>query len=267
MSDFKATPPTNLTPAQLLDRYQIHEQSLIQNWAKLHGIEGYRRDYSPEEVNLIDHVHHHLHNLGMSVEEYRGLIGRPSQPEQDFVFQAAATQAAPSVNTNTRSSFDTAYKRYPTTLPTLETTQPELQSSFRSGVPFDSQSTTLSSQQNTADSSKVADSNLFSDMNPDDAENDVTQQATDAIATLVQQYSEVIDFMGEQIADSFIEELDASVMRHLAKKIQQRKIAPTQTPPSRLVKVVQAVFKSGDNRALSASNNSGLEMEHVHRPG
>jgi hypothetical protein len=217
MSDFKTTPETDLSISQLLQRYQIQDESTLRNWAKLHGINGNRPTFSPQEVDLIDHVHHHLHNLGMSVSEYQHLVNRRSSHIQ--------TPSQPPQNT---AEFN------PSPTPPAEFNQSVGQS--------------VSQPSNE----------------------DINHQTSDAIERLMEQYSEAIDYMGEQIADNFINELDASVMRHLVKKVKARQQIPVeQAQPNRLMKAIQVVFKSKNDKLLmgSTQEESGLQMESNHRLG
>lgn len=217
MSDFKTTPDTDLSISQLLERYQIQDESTLRNWAKLHGINGNRPMFSPQEVDLIDHVHHHLHNLGMSVSEYQHLVNRRSYPIQ--------TPAQP----------------------------PQNSAEFNS------------SSRHTSEFKQSGHQPISQPSNED-----INGQTSDAIELLMEQYSEAIDYMGEQIADQFINELDASVMRHLVKKVQARQqIPPEQAPPNRLMKAIQVVFKSKNDKLLmgSTQEDSGLQMESNHRLG
>jgi uncharacterized protein YjgD (DUF1641 family) len=86
---------------------------------------------------------------------------------------------------------------------------------------------------------------------------------------LMEQYSEAIDYMGEQIADQFIDELDVSVMRHLSRKVQQRLALNGQARSNRLMKAIQGVFQSKNKSLLmgSPSEDSSLHMENTHRLG
>lgn len=218
MSDFKATPTTDLTTEQLLDRYQIHDESLLQNWAKLHGINGYRRIYSPSEISLLDHVHHHLQILSMDVEDYQNLI----------------------------------QSRYP-----------QFQSATR-------QDATLMSHNLKPNSSEPSVPEHSSDAEPERLQSgEFAQQAGEMVSVLLEQYSATVDFMGDYIAEQFIEELDASVMRHLAKKVKERQDLPDQTRPNRFLRVIQTVLKSKGDLLLPPSPReaSSLEMENTHRLG
>ena len=220
MSDFKPTPETNLTTAQLLERYRIGEEATLITWAQLHGLNGNHGVYSPDEVELIDHVHHHLQNLGMSIDEYKNLVNRrlnrSSSPPPSELNSAPYSEPKP---------------------------QPE--------VPPQPQ-INRSSEPNLSPNSE-----------------EMTRQTSGAIEMLMDQYSEAIDYMGEQIAEQFIEELDASVMRHLSRKVQQRFAANGQVRSNRLMKVIQGVFQSKNNTLLmgSPSEDSSLQMENTHRLG
>ena len=74
MSDFKVTPEVELKTAQMLDRYQLQDETILRRWAKLHGINSSRGYFYPGEVDLIDHAHHHIYNLGMSIADYQSLL-------------------------------------------------------------------------------------------------------------------------------------------------------------------------------------------------
>jgi hypothetical protein len=86
---------------------------------------------------------------------------------------------------------------------------------------------------------------------------------------LTEQYSEAIDLMGERIADHFVDELDLSVMRHLAKKVQDRRKLNGQGKPNRFLQVIKAVLQPSGNTLLVPKNaeQSSLELEHNHRLG
>ena len=220
MSDFKTTPETDLTTYELLNRYQIEDEYLLHSWAKIHGINGNRSTFSPREVDLIDHAHHHLSNLGMSVPEYQDLVNRRHQNHPPL---KVAPEPSNSGYLNATSSQNTSEFS-----PTI--------------VPSDSP----------------------------ESDEDMSQQATDAIETLMDQYSEAIEYMGEQIADNFIEELDASVMRHLVRKVKVRQQHQAQNiKPNRLMKAIQVVFKNKEESLLAPSSGeeSRLEMENTHRLG
>jgi DNA-binding transcriptional MerR regulator len=172
MSDFKPTPESNMTTTQLLDRYQLHDANTLKTWASLHGI--YKQDglFSPSEVDLIDHVHHHIYNLGMTVDEYQNFLAHRLNRLE------AKVETEPSV-----------VKQNPV---------------------------------------------------PDE----ITTEASQALELLMEQYSEAIELMGERIADHFIDELDLSVMRHLAKKVKERQLLNNQLArPNRFLKTIQAVLK------------------------
>ena len=74
MSDFKVTPEVELKTAQMLERYQLQDETILRRWAKLHGINSTRGYFYPSEVDLIDHAHHHIYNLGMSIADYQSLL-------------------------------------------------------------------------------------------------------------------------------------------------------------------------------------------------
>ncbi|MEA5522239.1 hypothetical protein [Limnoraphis robusta] len=219
MSDFKPTPDTNLTMAQLLERYQIGDEATLRTWAQLHGLNGNHGIYSPNEVELIDHVHHHLHNLGMSIDEYKKLVNRRlHRPSYESSGWNSAANAQPISQPN----------------------------------PSVSNSVYSSSENHSSDQTEK-----------------VVQEASGAIEMLMEQYSEAIDYMGEQIADQFIDELDVSVMRHLSRKVQQRLALNGQARSNRLMKAIQGVFQSKNKSLLmgSPSEDSSLHMENTHRLG
>ncbi len=82
MSDFKVTPEVELNTAQMLERYQLQDETILRRWAKLHAINSTRGFFYPSEVDLMDHAHHHLYNLGMSIAEYQSLLDRRSSNSQ-----------------------------------------------------------------------------------------------------------------------------------------------------------------------------------------
>ncbi|MGL4502838.1 MAG: hypothetical protein ACRC78_06165 [Planktothrix sp.] len=198
MSDFKPTPETNMTTTQLLDRYQLHDANTLKVWASLHGISQQNDLFAPAEVDLIDHVHHHIYNLGMTVDEYQNFLNH----------RLNRVQA------------------------TVEVPPP------------------------------IIDQNLVSDP--------ITTDATQAVESLMEQYSEAIEFMGERIADHFIDELDLSVMRHLAKKVKERQLLNGQVPkPNRFLRTIQAVLKQKNSPLLTSPSpeESTVQMESNHRLG
>lgn len=192
MSDFKVTPEVELTAAQLLERYELDDETTLRRWAKLHGINSSRGIYYPSEVDLLDHAHHHIENLGMSLADYQNLLDRR--------------------RTNSQSS----------------------------------------SEPTKSIDSLVAD------------------EAYDALEMLTEQYSEAIDFMGERIADHFIDELDLSVMRHLAKKVgDRRKLNGQAKKPNRFFQIIKAVLQPSDDTLLVSkkADDPSLELEQNHRLG
>jgi DNA-binding transcriptional MerR regulator len=193
MSDFKVTPEVELSTAQMLERYQLQDETTLRRWAKLHGINSSRGFFYPSEVDLMDHAHHHIYNLGMSIADYQSLLDRRR-----------------------------------------------------------SQSQTSGDRDKTV-ASQVAD------------------EAYDAIEMLTDQYSEAIDLMGERIADHFIDELDLSVMRHLSKKVKDRRTLNGQAKkPNRFLQVIKAVLQPSNENTLlvpKKADDPSLELEHHHRLG
>lgn len=192
MSDFKVTPEVELSTAQMLERYELDDEVILRRWAKLHGINSSRGFYYPSEVDLLDHAHHHIYNLGMSLADYQGLLDRSRKNSQ-------------------------AVK----------------------------------------ESTKTVD-------------NLVTDEAYNAVEMLTEQYSEAIEFMGERIADHFIDELDLSVMRHLAKKVKERRQLNGQAKkPNRFFQVIKAVLQPNDETLLVPRKveDTSIELEHNHRLG
>jgi len=192
MSDFKVTPEVELNTSQMLERYQLQDETILRRWAKLHGINSTRGFFYPSEVDLMDHAHHHIYNLGMSIADYQSLLDRRRSHSQ--------------------------------------TSGPEQ---------------TLASQ--------------------------VADEAYDAIEMLTDQYSEAIDLMGERIADHFIDELDLSVMRHLSKKVKDRRTLNSQAKkPNRFLQVIKAVLQPSSESTLlipKKADDPSLELEHHHRIG
>lgn len=207
MSDFKPTPETDLTTTQLLDRYNINDTATLKTWATLHGLHGNRSTYSPQEIDLLDHVHHHLHNLGMSVDEYQNFLSR--RPNR------------------------------------------------------------VTSSSTSSPSQNVKESSSSSSPSPESAANsdDMVDDAATTVDLLMSQYSEAIECVGERIAEHFVDELDASVMRHLAKKVQQRQSLKS-SQPNRFLRTIQSVLKpSNPMLTESKSEESRLQMESNHRLG
>lgn len=212
MSDFKVTPEVELTTSQLLERYHLKDERILHFWAQVHGINSSRGVFYPTEVDLLDHAHHHIQNLGMSLGEYESLINRSRKP------------IAP-----------------PPVAPTPVAPNPVAPTPVASAPITNNESVSAS---------------------------EVTEDAYAAIEMLTQQYSEAIDVMGERIAEQFIDELDLSVMRHLAKKVRDRRQQLTAQNPNRFVQMIQAAFKP-TNPLLNPkkSPDSSLELEHNHRLG
>ncbi len=198
MSDFKPTPEMNMTTTQLLDRYQLHDANTLKTWASLHGIHKQDGLFAPSEVDLIDHVHHHIYNLGMTVDEYQNFLNHRLNRVQPIV-------------------------------------EPE---------------------------PDVINQNPLPD--------EITKEASQAMELLMEQYSEAIEFMGERIADHFIDELDLSVMRHLAKKVKERQLLNGQAArPNRFLRTIQAVLKPKISPLLASPSpeETRVQMESNHRLG
>lgn len=193
MSDFMVTPDVELSTAQLLERYNLRDEAILRLWAKLHDIDGSRGFYYPSEVDLIDHAHHHLYNLGMSIAEYQELLERSHKHPQP-----AKSEESPQ--------------------------------------------------------KKMA--------------NQVADEAYEAIELLTNQYGEAIEYMGERIAEHFIDELDLSVMRHLAAKVKQRHHLNGQARPNRFMQAVKAVLKPDSTLLVPKKTEAvSLELEQSHRLG
>jgi hypothetical protein len=222
MSDFKVTPEVELTMTQLLERYHLKDERILHLWAQVHGINSSRGVFYPTEVDLLDHAHHHIQNLGMSVGEYESLIDRSRKPV-----------APPSV---TRAPVAPTPVAPTPVAPTAVAPTPVAATPITNNEPVSA--------------------------------SEVTEDAYAAIEMLTQQYSEAIDVMGERIAEQFIDELDLSVMRHLAKKVRDRRQQLTAQNPNRFVQMIQAAFKPA-NPLLTPkkSQDSSLELEHNHRLG
>lgn len=221
MSDFKPTPETDLNTAQMLERYQLKEQATLQNWAKLHDIQSNQGLYKPFEVDLIDHVHHHIHNLAMSMDDYKSMVERRKERSNSLHFSNQGEE--------TKATNSTSNEFYTVPRP----------------------------------SSKVSeDSNDVSD--------EVTDDAQEAIEMLTEQYTEAIDLMGERIAEHFIDELDLSVMRHLAKKVKERRSLNGKSKPNRFLKTIQAVLPAKGSNLLvprKSADDPSIELEQNHRLG
>jgi len=96
MSDFKVTPEVELNTAQMLERYQMQDEAILRRWAGLHGINSTRGFFYPSEVDLMDHAHHHIYNLGMSIADYQSLLDRRRSQSQTSgaPHQTVASQVA-----------------------------------------------------------------------------------------------------------------------------------------------------------------------------
>lgn len=91
MSDFKVTPEVELNLTQMLERYHLQDESILHQWAQIHGINSSRGFFYPTEVDLLDHAHHHIRNLGMSLAEYRSLVERHRKPSETTIPQPTPT--------------------------------------------------------------------------------------------------------------------------------------------------------------------------------
>ena len=227
MSDFKPTPETALTTAQLMERYQLQDEATLRAWTRLHDIDSNKNLYTPTQVDVIDHVHHHIHNLAMSMEDYKSMLERRGQNR---------SYTEPSSNSEPRES---KIKEDKSTI----------------DAPANGFSTKELTGEEVAEESNNAD---------------ITDDAYEAIEMLTEQYAEAIDLMGERIADHFIDELDLSVMRHLAKKVKERRKLNGKTQPNRFLKTIQAVLPAKASNFLvprRKSDDPSMELEQNHRLG
>lgn len=221
MSDFKPTPETDLTTAQMMERYQLKDEATLRAWTRLHDIDSNKDLYTPTQVDVIDHVHHHIHNLAMSMEDYKSMLERRRQnrsynePRKSQINEERSTIDAPANGFSTRD---------------------------------------LTSEEVAEESNNA----------------DITDDAYEAIEMLTEQYAEAIELMGERIADHFIDELDLSVMRHLAKKVKDRRKLNGKTQPNRFLKTIQAVLPAKASSLLVSrhkSDDPSMELEQNHRLG
>lgn len=104
MSDFKVTPQSDLTTSQMLERYNLEDEITLKRWALLHGIDNNRGYYNPDEVDLIDHVHHHIYNLGMSIIDYQSFIDRRQIQPQQFTQENGKNMTENKKSTNVNNS-------------------------------------------------------------------------------------------------------------------------------------------------------------------
>ena len=222
MSDFKPTPESALTTAQMMERYQLKDEATLQAWARLHAIESDRDLYTPTQVDVIDHVHHHIYNLAMSMEDYQRMLENRRQN------RLTREESEPKIAED-RSRINSADKTFYTEPQGIE---------------------------------KVAEENNY-------IATELTEDASEAIEMLTEQYAEAIDVMGERIADRFIDELDLSVMRHLAQKVKDRRKLNGKSKPNRFLKTIQAVLPAKGSNVLvpRKSESSSIELEQNHRLG
>ncbi len=81
---FKVTPQSDLTTSEMLEKYSLEDETILMRWAQYHVIESNRGYYNPDAVDLIDHVHHHIYNLGMSIIDYQIFIARSQIKPQNL---------------------------------------------------------------------------------------------------------------------------------------------------------------------------------------
>lgn len=228
MSDFKPTPKTDLNTAQMLERYQLQDEATLQDWALLHGIQSNQGLYKPFQVDLIDHVHHHIHNLAMSMDDYKSMIQRRQERSNNLQL-LAKEQSQPNQQEESKATSSNSNEVYTVPKP---------------------------SQKVTEESNDVSD--------------EVTDDAYEAIEMLTEQYTEAIEVMGERIADHFIDELDLSVMRHLAKKVKEGRNLNGKSQPNRFLKTIQAVLPGKGSSLLvprKSADDPSIELEQNHRLG
>lgn len=240
MSDFKVTPETNLTTTQMMKRYNLEDEITLRRWGQLHGIDSSRGYYNPKEVDLIDHVHHHIYNLGMSITDYQSFIDRRQNQQQKFAMQEMT-------NMTEKSSYERI--NHPEEM--IESTEKFV----KNNINFPGNNSGNNSINNSVN-------NTTSEQ--------INDEAYAAIEMLKTQYSEAIDVMGEIIADRFIDELDLSVMRHLAKKVKERQKLNGKVPSNRFLKTIKAVLQPQNGNFLVPRDNedeSSIELEQNHRLG
>lgn len=232
MSDFKVTPQNDLTIAEMMERYNLEDEVTLKSWANLHGIDNSRGYYHPAQVDLIDHVHHHIYVLGMSITDYQNFINPRQNQQQKFDYEGMRK-----MNENNLYSNKVNHS---------QETQP----------------TTENFVYNNVDNSQHNSIN--------DTAEEVDDEAYAAIEMLKKQYSEAVDLMGERIAENFIDELDLSVMRHLAQKVKARQQLNGKVPANRFLKTIQAVLHPQNGNFLVSKNSadeSSIELEQNHRLG
>ncbi|MGB3514621.1 MAG: hypothetical protein WBA93_36510 [Microcoleaceae cyanobacterium] len=236
MSDFKVTPQKYLTINEMMERYSLDDQVILEKWARLHGIDHNRGYYTPDEVDVIDHVHHHIYVLGMSITDYQNFIKHRQNHQQKFSDEQMSKMNENTVHNNKVSD----------------------------------------SEETNPIAEKVVYNNVNNSHNNsiDDTENNTVDGVDDegyaAIEMLKSQYSEAIDLMGERIADHFINELDVSVMQHLVEKVKARQKLNGKVPANRFLKTIQAVLQPQNGNFLVSKDKkdeSSIELEQNHRLG
>ncbi|WP_237397122.1 hypothetical protein [Okeania sp. KiyG1] len=91
----------------MLERYNLDDEITLKHWAQLHGIDNSRGYYNPDEVDLIDHVHHHIYNLGMSIIDYQSFIDRRQITPQKFTQENDKNMMENNIYTNVSNSAQT----------------------------------------------------------------------------------------------------------------------------------------------------------------
>jgi hypothetical protein len=216
MSDFKITPEIALSAHQMMERYQLNDYYTLLAWAEIHSIDTNRGFYKPEEIDLIDHVHHHIQNLGMTMGEYQEMLKR------------------------------SRYGTNPVNAPREEERS------------IHQPANSFNHDFNNSELNREGDRPLNTA---------IPNEAYQAIEMLTNQYSEAVEMMGEKMAERFIEDLDASVMRHLLKKVQERQM---NKRPNLLVRVINAIFgESSEATTLQGKEKktNNWDMEQQQRLG
>ncbi len=234
MSDFKVTPQNDLTIIEMMERYNLEDEVTLKNWANLHGIDNSRGYYHPDQVDLIDHVHHHIYVLGMSITDYKNFINPRQNQHQKFGYEEMRNMDENNLYNNKVN---------------------------------DSQETSPTKEKFICNNVNNSKNNS---LNNNDTDDPVDDEGYAAIEMLKNQYSEAIDLMGERIAENFIDELDLSVMRHLATKVKARQKLNGKVPPNRFLKTIQAVLQPQNSNFLVSrdiEDESSIELEQNHRLG
>lgn len=94
------------------------------------------------------------------------------------------------------------------------------------------------------------------------------QEMEEAVEVLTEQYSEAIDFLGERIAENFIEELDQAVMRHLVTKVRQRQktMLNSQEKPNSFLQTIKNMMGGRKGSLfLPKADDPSVELDGNHR--